>query len=148
MIHSCVFCLVIVVPESLVCLEKFNFLLFFWKKIQLPQIIWFSSIFVYFNPFQQWLRLNAWFFRLDHLWALCDPLCENRVCVCVCVCLNPFQQWLWFWDPFFSHRGQLRYSFAIITEDSNTHWCSRKKNHALTARGENFFNLKIRVNVT
>ncbi len=33
----------------------------------------------------------------------------------------------------FSHRGQLRDSFASITEDSNTHWCSRRKNHALRA---------------
>ncbi len=27
----------------------------------------------------------------------------------------------------FSHRGQLRDSFATITEDSNTHWSSRRK---------------------
>ncbi len=32
-----------------------------------------------------------------------------------------------------SHRGQLRDSYASITEDSNTHWCSRRKNHALRA---------------
>ncbi len=55
MIHSCVFCLVIVVHESLVCPEQLNCLLFFRKILQLPQIIWFSSIFVYLNPFQQWL---------------------------------------------------------------------------------------------
>ncbi len=33
----------------------------------------------------------------------------------------------------FSHRGQLRDSCTTITEDSNTHWCSRRKNHALRA---------------
>ncbi len=27
----------------------------------------------------------------------------------------------------FSHREQLRDSFTTITEDSNTHWCSRRK---------------------
>ncbi len=54
MIHSCV-CLVIVVHESLVCPEQLNCLLFFRKILQLPQILWFSSNFVYLNPFQQWL---------------------------------------------------------------------------------------------
>ncbi len=49
------FCLVIVVHESLVCPEQLNFLLFFGKILQVPQIIWVSSIFVYLNPFQQWL---------------------------------------------------------------------------------------------
>ncbi len=33
----------------------------------------------------------------------------------------------------FSHRGQLRDSFASITEDSNAHRCCRRKNHALRA---------------
>ncbi len=28
----------------------------------------------------------------------------------------------------FSHRGQQRDTFATITEVSNTHWCSRRKN--------------------
>ncbi len=51
----CFFCLVIVVYESLVCPEPLNCLLFFGKILQLPQILWFSSIFVYLNPFQQWL---------------------------------------------------------------------------------------------
>ncbi len=51
------FCLVIVVHESLVCPEQLNCLLFFRKILQLTQIIWFSSIFVYFNPFQQ---LTVW----------------------------------------------------------------------------------------
>ncbi len=51
----CVFCLVIVVHESLVCPEQLNCLLFFRKILQLPQILWFSSIFVYLNPSQQWL---------------------------------------------------------------------------------------------
>ncbi len=49
------FCLVIVVHVSLVCPEQLNCLLFFRKIFQVPQILWFSSIFVYFNPFQQWL---------------------------------------------------------------------------------------------
>ncbi len=49
------FCLVIVVHESLVCPEKLNCLLFFRKILQDPQILWFSSILVYLNPFQQWL---------------------------------------------------------------------------------------------
>ncbi len=34
----------------------------------------------------------------------------------------------------FSHWGQLRDSFATITEGSNAHWCPRRKNHALRAR--------------
>ncbi len=55
MIHSCVFCLVIVFHESLVCPEQLNYLLFFRKIIQVLQILWFSSIFVYLNPFKQWL---------------------------------------------------------------------------------------------
>ncbi len=49
------FCSVIVVHESLVCPEQLNCLLFFRKILQVPPIIWFSSIFVYLNPFQQWL---------------------------------------------------------------------------------------------
>ncbi|MCJ8750343.1 hypothetical protein PDJAM_G00262810, partial [Pangasius djambal] len=52
------FCLVIVVHESLVCPEQVNCLLFFRKILQLPQILWFSSIFVYLNPFQQ--RLDSY----------------------------------------------------------------------------------------
>ncbi len=55
MIHSCVFCLVIVVHESLVYPEQLNCLLFFRKILQVPQILWFSSIFVNLNPLQQWL---------------------------------------------------------------------------------------------
>ncbi len=47
--------LVIVVHESLVCPEQLNGLLFFRKILQLSLIIWFSSIVVYLNPFQQWL---------------------------------------------------------------------------------------------
>ncbi len=50
MIHSCVFlfsdgCSV----ESLVCPEQLNFLLFFRKIFQLPRILWFSSIFVFWT---------------------------------------------------------------------------------------------------
>ncbi len=57
MIHSCFFCLVIVVHESLVCPEQLNWLLFFRKKIlQIPQTLWCSRFFfLYLNPFQQWL---------------------------------------------------------------------------------------------
>ncbi len=90
----------IVVHECLVCPDQLNCLLFFRKILQVPQILWFSSIFVYLNPFQQWLY---------------D-----------------------FWDPSF-HWGQLRDSYATITEGSNAHWCSRRKNHALRAGGENFW---------
>ncbi len=46
--QMCVF-FSIVVHESLVCPEQLNCLLFFRKIIQLPQILWFSSIFVYLN---------------------------------------------------------------------------------------------------
>ncbi len=57
MIHSCFFfCLVKITHESLVCPEQFNFLLFFRKILQLPQMLWFSSISVYLNPFQQRLH--------------------------------------------------------------------------------------------
>ncbi len=52
------FCLVIVVHESLVYPEQLNFLLFFRKILQLPQIIWFSSIFCVFEPFP---TLTVWF---------------------------------------------------------------------------------------
>ncbi len=89
MIHSCVFCLVMVVHESLVVLTV-KLLLSLRKILQLTQILWFSSIFVYLNPFQQWLN---------------------------------------YFISIFSHRGQLRDSFVTITEDSNTHWCSRRRNH-------------------
>ncbi len=54
MIHNCVF-FVIVVHESLVCPEQLNILLFFRKILNFPQILWFSCIFVYMKPFQQWL---------------------------------------------------------------------------------------------
>ncbi len=33
----------------------------------------------------------------------------------------------------FSHWGRLRDSYAAITEASNTHWCSRRRKHALRA---------------
>ncbi len=49
------YCSVIVVHESLVCSEQLNCLLFFRKILQVPHILWFSSISVYLNPFQQWL---------------------------------------------------------------------------------------------
>ncbi len=39
----------------------------------------------------------------------------------------------------FSHRGQLRDSFATITEDSNAHWCSRKKETCIKRQGVNTF---------
>ncbi len=90
------FCLVIVVHESLVCPEQLNCLLFFRKIIQLPQIIWFFSIFVYLNPFQ----LLLYDFEIHFL--------------------------------------TLRDSYETITEDLNTHWCSRRKNHALRAGVKTF----------
>ncbi len=49
------FCLVVVVHESLVCPEQFKLSAVLQKILQLPLILWFSSIFVYLNPFQQWL---------------------------------------------------------------------------------------------
>ncbi len=55
MIHSCGFFSVIVVHESLLYPEQLNCLLFFRKILQLTLTLWFSSIFVYLNPFQQWL---------------------------------------------------------------------------------------------
>ncbi len=53
MIHSCDF--LFSDSESRVCLEQLNCLLFFRTILQLTQIHWFSSIFVYLNPFQHWL---------------------------------------------------------------------------------------------
>ncbi len=51
-----VFCFfVMVVHESLVCPEHLKCLLFFRKILQVPQILRFWGIFVYLNPFQQWL---------------------------------------------------------------------------------------------
>ncbi len=55
MIHSHFFLFWFSDSCSLVCPEQLNCLLFFRKILQVPQIIWFSSIFVYLNPFQQWL---------------------------------------------------------------------------------------------
>ncbi len=80
--------LVIVVHESLVCPEQFNCLLFFRKILQLTLILWFSSIFVYLSPSQQWLY------------------------------------------DFEMHRFTPRTTEGLITtitEDSNTHWCSRRE---------------------
>ncbi len=48
----------------------------------------------------------------------------------------------------FSHRGQLRDSYATITEATNGHWRSSKKKHAFGAGRVQFFNLRIRVNLT
>ncbi len=55
MIHSHFFFFWFSDSCSLVCPEQLNCLLFFRKNLEVPQIIWFSSIFVYLNPFQQWL---------------------------------------------------------------------------------------------
>ncbi len=85
------FYLVIVVHEALVCPEQLNCVLFFRKTLQLTLIIWFSSIFVYLDPFQLWLY------------------------------------------DFEIHIFTPRDSYATITEDSNTHWCSGRQNHALRA---------------
>ncbi len=60
------FCLVIVVHESLVCPEHLNCLLFFRKILQVPPILWFFNIFVYLNPFQQWLYVNPCFHTDDN----------------------------------------------------------------------------------
>ncbi len=86
--------LVIVVHESLVCPEQLNCLLFFRKTLQLSLILWFSSIFVYLNPFQQWLY--------DFEIHLFTPRTTERL-------------------------------ITTITEDSNTHRCSRRRNHVLRA---------------
>ncbi len=40
----------------------------------------------------------------------------------------------------FSHWGQLRDSYAAITEDSNTHWCSRRKKPCIKSRGWKLLN--------
>ncbi len=61
--------LVIVVHESLVCSEQFNCLLFFRKILQLTLILWFSSIFVYLNPFQQWLWFWDLYFHTEDSWG-------------------------------------------------------------------------------
>ncbi len=42
---------------------------------------------------------------------------------------------VWFWDPYFSHRGQLRDSYKTITKSENIYWCSRRQHSALRARG-------------
>ncbi len=43
---------------------------------------------------------------------------------------------IWFLRSIFSQWGQLRDSYGTFTEGSKAHWCSRKKNHALS---ENFW---------
>ncbi len=61
MIHSCVFGFVMVVHESLVCPEQLNFLLVFRKILQVPKMLWFSSIFLcVFEPFP---TMPVWFWR-------------------------------------------------------------------------------------
>ncbi len=42
----------------------------------------------------------------------------------------------------FSHRGRLRDSYETITEGSNAHWCSRRRNHALRAGAWKLLNKK------
>ncbi len=49
------FCLVIVVHESLVCPEQLNCLLFIQKNPSGPTNYLVFQYFVYLNPFQQWL---------------------------------------------------------------------------------------------
>ncbi len=44
-------CFVMVVHESLVCSEQLNWALFFRKILQIPQNLWFFSIFCIFKPF-------------------------------------------------------------------------------------------------
>ncbi len=45
--------------------------------------------------------------------------------------------WVFFFNPILN---PMRDSFATITEDSNTHWCSRRKKHALRARAWKLLN--------
>ncbi len=40
---------------------------------------------------------------------------------------EPFPTMTMILRSIFSHRGQLKDSFATITEDSNAHWCSRRR---------------------
>ncbi len=47
---------------------------------------------------------------------------------------NPFQRWLYDFEIHLFTRGQLRDSYATITEGSNAHWCFQKENHASRAR--------------
>ncbi len=47
--------------------------------------------------------------------------------------LNPFQQWLYDFEIHLFTPRTTEGLCAIITEDSNTPWCSRRKNHALRA---------------
>ncbi len=101
MIPSCVFCLVIVVHESLACPEQLNCLLSFSSH----KLFGFPAFFC--------------------IWTL-----SNNDCIIL--------------RFIFPHWGQLRDSYATITECSNTYWCSRRKNNALRAGG----NLKIRVHLT
>ncbi len=98
MMHSCVFCLVIVVHESLVCPEQLNCLLFFRKSFSSHKFFGFPAF-------------------------LCIWTLSNIDCMIL--------------RSIFSYRGQLRDSFATITEDSNTHRCPRRKNHALRAMNLN-----------
>ncbi len=66
-----------------------------------------------------------------------------------CPCLEPALIWTlsnndcMILRAIFSHRGQLRDSYATITEDSNAHWCSRRKNHALRAGALNIYEFVI-----
>ncbi len=55
------------------------------------------------------------------------------------VYLNPFLQDCMILRSICSHWGELRDSYATITRGSNRHWCSRRKNHALRARGVSFW---------
>ncbi len=75
--------------------ETLNCPLFFRKILQVPQILWFSSMFCVFEPYPKMT--------------------------------------VWFWEPIFSHWGQLRDSYSTITKSSNGHWCSRRKHDALSA---------------
>ncbi len=90
---TAVFCVVIVVHESLVYPEQLNC----WSSEKS-----FSS--------HKFFRFPAFLC----IWTLSKNYCRILRAI-------------------FSHWGQLRDSFATITEDSNAHWCSRRKNHALSA---------------
>ncbi len=105
------FCLVIVVHESLVCLEQLNCLLFFRKILQVLHILWFFSIFCAFEPFPT-MTFQQW---LIHIFTL--RITEGLICI---------------------YYRRLKCSLMLQKETQ----CSKSRG------GENFFNLKIRVNLT
>ncbi len=78
MIHNFLFCVVIVVHESLVGPEQFNCLPFFREILQLLHILWFSSIFCIFEPF---LTVTVWYwdpsFQTEGNWGTQTQLLQT-----------------------------------------------------------------------